>query len=141
MAPIRYKLNVTKEGINLETGTDQINPATEIAQLLDIYQGGRVSLEIPGIISLARFSKRYRSRNFEVNLAENVQQKLDRVYWNSVKKKLCLHYFYFIRLFDRVQLFSINSDDVLKRNFRSKRTKIFFLFYFNTKNKVSLKGI
>jgi hypothetical protein len=127
MAPIRYKLNVTKEGINLETGTDQINPATEIAQLLDIYQGGRVSLEIPGIISLARFSKRYRSRNFEVNLAENVQQKLDRVYWNSVKKYY--YYFYFIRLFDRVKLFSINSDNVLKRNFRSKRTKIFFFCF------------
>jgi hypothetical protein len=98
MAPIRYKLNVTKEGINLETGTDQINPATEIAQLLDIYQGGRVSLEIPGIISLARFSKRYRSRNFEVNLAENVQQKLDRVYWNSVKKNIIIIFILFVFL-------------------------------------------
>jgi hypothetical protein len=129
MAPIRYKLNVTKEGINLETGTDQINPATEIAQLLDIYQGGRVSLEIPGIISLARFSKRYRSRNFEVNLAENVQQKLDRVYWNSVKKIYIYIIFILFVFLTAVKLLSIKSDDVLKRNFRSKRTKIFFLFY------------
>jgi hypothetical protein len=127
MAPIRYKLNVTKEGINLETGTDQINPATEIAQLLDIYQGGRVSLEIPGIISLARFSKRYRSRNFE--FGRKRPTKIGSSLLEQCQKKVLLHYFYFIRLFDRVKLFSINSDNVLKRNFRSKRTKIFFFCF------------